>query len=275
MGDSDEIVLYFRGEPKCYKKLRPSVMRTPHESRGDSEREMLRDLISRQPDEFNRMTSALAQWMLAQHHSLPTRFLDVTKNPLIALFFACEEEDQYNGTLHIFAVPRSLIKPFDSDTVSVIANFAKLSLHEQELLLGRSDPPNNKHRSQSDYSEAMRRLYQSIRVEKSYFDERIDPRDFYRVFVLEPQQSFERIRTQSGAFIASAFHERFEGDEITLKWNRDIPAYAHFTPTVPSERKCGLLKDLQRLNITRETLFPGLDESARAVKESHLSGGTP
>ncbi len=270
--DSDEIVLYFRGEPKCYRELRPSVMRTHQDERGDSEREMLRDLISRQPDAFSGMTSALSQWMLAQHHSLPTRFLDVTKNPLTALFFACEQEDKYDGVLHIFAVRRSLIKPFDSDIVSVISNFAKLSLHEQELLLGRPSPPNNSHRSQRNYSEAMRQLYQSIRVEKAYFDEWIDPKDFYRVFVVEPQQSFERIRTQSGAFIASAFHERFERDEM-LKWNSEIPAYAHFMPIIPSKQKCGLMKDLQRLNITRETLFPGLDESARAVKNFHLNRG--
>ena len=65
----------------------------------------------------------------------------------------------------------------------------------------------------------MRLLYQLIRQEKPYFEERIDPRDLYQVFVVEPQQSSERLRAQAGAFLVSAFHERFERDEI-LKWNK-------------------------------------------------------
>ena len=60
----------------------------------------------------------------------------------------------------------------------------------------------------------MRILYQLIRQEKSYFDERIDLRDLYKVYVVEPQLSSERIRAQAGAFLVSAFHERLERDEI-------------------------------------------------------------
>ena len=110
----------------------------------------------------------------------------------------------------------------------------------------------------------MRRLYRLIRLEKPDFEELLDPRDLFRVLVVEPQQSFERVRAQSGAFLVSAFHERFERCEV-LKYNRDIPIYDHFTLQVRKKDKQQILNELRVLNISRETLYPGLDEAAKAV----------
>ena len=118
----------------------------------------------------------------------------------------------------------------------------------------------------------MNRLYQFIRLEKPSFQERIDPIDLLRVVVVEPRRSFERIRVQSGAFLISAFHERFEEVEIQ-KSTTNLPIYDHYTLGVPNGPtgtiKGTIREDLETFNITRETMFPGLDEAARSVKEHH------
>ena len=119
------------------------------------------------------------------------------------------------------------------------------------------------------YSNALNRLYHLIRQEKPNFKKLIDPRDFFRVFIVEPQQSFERIRAQSGAFLISAFHERFEQHEV-LQWNSGIPIYHHFMIEVPKASKQHIINELRLLNVTRETLFPGLDESAKAITDRYL-----
>ena len=265
--------LYLRGHDVSDWKLTPSVTRSPKEGETDvrgKEGEMLTDLMSRRPEEFSNTNSALSQWVLAQHHRLKTRLLDITRNPLVALFFACDGEKYQgeDGALHIFAVPNQLVRTFNSDSISVVANFAKLSPLEQDTLLGRQVDDERPEEKSSRYSTALVRLYHNIGYEKPNFKERIDPRDFYRVFIVQPERSVERLRSQSGAFLVSAFHDRFEPGEI-VKANPGVPRYEHYRFVVPSGCKKTILSELALLNVTRETLFPGLDEATQAVMRDH------
>ena len=254
---------YFRGEARLWR-LRPSVMRSLRLR--NAEGHMLTELITSRPHDFSNVGHAIDQWVLAQHHGLQTRLLDVTRNPLVALFFACESlvSTQADGRLHIFAVPPSLVKPYNSDSVSIVANFAKLSFSEQSTLLGK------RRESTWDYKGAMRKLYHFIGDEKPHFSERIDPRDLFRVFVVEPKHSFEKIGVQSGAFLVSAFHERFERETISRCYC-GTPVYEHFTLTIPTSAKPKIIEELRLLNITRDTLFPSLAEAANAATVRQLT----
>lgn len=262
---------YFRGEGSARWKLSPVIMRKTAETLRDDEGKMLLDLMSQRPGDFIGVNSALSQWVLAQHHGLKTRLLDITRNPLVALFYACQDRKYKKGLLHVFVVPKRLVKTFESDSISVVANFAKLPREEQDLLMGGGINDLTEEYSLKDkevFPHIMGRLYHYIKQEKPYFKERIEMRDLFRVFVVEPKQSFERIRVQSGAFLISAFHQRFETQEIQ-KRNKTIPVYHHYRITVPLESKKKILNELQFLNIRREVLLPGLDEVAEAIVEKY------
>ena len=281
---NEGFTLYFRGERDRAWDLRPSVMRPSDDDTfrlRTHEGEMLRELISRRPEDFRGMTSALEQMVVAQHHGLKTRLLDVTRNPCVALFSACDRRDAagnshdnaMDGRLHVFAVQKALIKPFDSDTISIISNFAKLDRGHQNLLVGKTGEDSQSEDPdipiQYIYSEAMRRLYHFIREEKPQFEKLIDPRDLFHVFIVEPKQSFERIRAQEGAFIISAFHERFEREQI-LSRTKNLPVYRYETMIVPQEKKELILEQLGLLNFNRETLYPSLDEVADRITHRYL-----
>ena len=270
--DIPDIQFYFRGVSQCLP-LEPSAMRglqIDGESHRYAESDLLVDLISRRPEEFEGEGSAIGQLVLARHYGLRTRLLDITRNPLVALFHACVDDDRLYGMLHVFAVPRAMIKPFNSDRISIITNFARLTNAEQELLLGfRKEDGLGSDESIDglDYKATMRRLYHFIKQEKSYFEERIEFRDLLRVFVVEPRQSFDRIRAQSGAFLISAFHRKFERLKVR-SWNERIPVYDHYPLRVPPKNKKEILDELTFLNITWETLYPGLEKAANAVNQA-------
>ena len=274
--EESEKRLYFRGESSTGWKLEPSVMRSNKVGRPyrSYEGQMLLELLSKRPEDFGNSKNALDLWVRAQHHGLKTRMLDITRNPLVALFYACggfdSTDNRHNGRIHVFSVPLNLIKPFNSDTISIITNFSKLSRQEQNCILGRTSDT-SVHPSVKDksfmYEKSINRLYHFIRQEKSYFMEVIDPRDFFRVFVVEPTQSIERIRSQSGAFLISAFHERMERREIVGR-NENTPVYGHVEIDVSRNARERILKELQFLGISRESLFPSLDETAKAITNS-------
>ena len=302
---------YFRGEPCARWSLLPTVMRGKHDSLRLFESELLTGLKTEVPAAFSSCEYAIDELAIARHFGLPARLLDITRNPLVGAFWATERHEQHepqpwerelegadcetdcacsdpngecNGRLHVFAIPRRMVCAFDSDRVSVVANFARLSLVQQDYLLTRG-PGDVDFHDHSGYDivadwprvglgESMTTLLHNIRKEKPYFAPRIDIRDLFRVFVVEPRRSFDRIRAQSGAFMLSAFHRRFEGAEVA-KHLMGTRLYDHHVLTIPADKKRKFREELSWFGINAQTLKADVESAAEAVTDrfTRLSPG--
>ncbi|MCY3413712.1 MAG: FRG domain-containing protein [Candidatus Heimdallarchaeota archaeon] len=68
-------------------------------------REIKNFIESKMADKFRDSLASddITWWMLTQHHSgFDTRLLDITRNALIALYFACEHHPDKDGYVYVF-----------------------------------------------------------------------------------------------------------------------------------------------------------------------------
>lgn len=98
-----EGVVIYRGVSDASYDLLPSVGRWkgPETSRIHFERQVIEDFKSRAIGYLNIQPRNQWEWLfLAQHHGLPTRLLDWSSSPLVALHFASREDKQTDFALY-------------------------------------------------------------------------------------------------------------------------------------------------------------------------------
>ncbi|MFI3249542.1 MAG: FRG domain-containing protein [Eubacteriales bacterium] len=96
---------YFRGQEDDNFKLLPSLARYKRGGDGDlftEEASMIELCKFKMPEIFTDELSPVDLLAMLQHYGIPTRLMDVTSNPLVALYFACCASPDKDGEVVIF-----------------------------------------------------------------------------------------------------------------------------------------------------------------------------
>lgn len=186
-------------------------------------------------DHENVMPESKLAWLsIMQHYGVPTRLLDFTESPYVALYFALEAYDPHSSNdLAIFAL-----------------DYSEIMNRSIEHISAKDDA----------FKETRSSIYEK---QDEIFEKVVDRFSYDIVWITEPRQLNARLDRQSGSFLLSGnrglkIQEVLESDPYS-----NVPMYKYI---VHRNLYQGVFALLRKMNITSKSLYGDLDGLARSIR---------
>jgi hypothetical protein len=224
----------FRGQQDATNDLTTSLVRLRGAS-AQLERHLLRNF--RKYAHRDTRNETFWDWLaVAKHHGLPTRVLDWTHSPYVALHFATASTSAYG-----------------EDGVVWSVDYVQAAKHLPETLRRILDEEGSNSFTTAMVARAATTLGELDRL--------AEDDDF--VLFLEPPSLDDRIVNQYALFsLMSSPEARLD------KWLEERPGVGRRI-VVPAELKWEVRDKLDQANVTERVLFPGLDGIARWLRRHY------
>lgn len=262
-----ELSFFYRGENSRKYISQPSLFRLPN---CNIEHQLINELILAKPDEFINyeldMFSSIAKM---QHFGLPTRLLDISKNPLVSLWFACQKnnfsgKDSDGKFIFIAGYP---YLP-NSNRAKILSYFASNGF----------DPSLNECNPDALYF--LRDKLTHLGIVLPYYNSKFDVDNFNVYYqsticqdtIIMPQYTNDRIKMQQGAFIMFGNKSPIFPTKIPHSIEESDPNgfdYYYSISYIPSSSKQNILLELNEIGINESFIFPDLEHTISSIKNKY------
>lgn len=226
----------YRGMNDAQKTLKTSLARLggPY---AKLERHLLRNF---KKYAHTNVLSGQSNWnwlALAQHHGLPSRLLDWTYSPYVALHFAMNDLQRFNDDGVIWVLNYVKLNQFLPDNLKAVIESEQSNTFTAEML-----------------DSVCRTLDELDGLEKEPF-----------LLFLEPPSLDDRIVNQFALFSLLS-----NANTLLDDWLEDHDQFCERV-IIPAELKWEIRDKLDQANITERVLFPGLDGLSQWLKRQYSS----
>lgn len=268
-GSNEE--LFFRGQKTDFWDVIPSIFRGNFLS---VEHTLMQVPLLKAPYEFTSINNDFEIMTKYQHYGMCTRLLDLTTNPLVALYFACEEygdvcykgiedegdteEQEANGVIFFnkkYSVSTNEIN------IKVISSLSQIDLSNDNTL-----------------ESILRKLTERQAIPKE-LEERWKSKEHYEEFIniiqnnyiVTPTYNNERLSRQCGMFLLAGcfnfvYTESIRESSIEKGYKDLRDEFDRKFFYIPGEKKKEILEELDTYNINEATLFPELEHQLSYIK---------
>ncbi len=180
----------------------------------------------------------------AQHFGVPTRFLDWSSNPLVALYFACNSSETNDGVVWCLHKMNYLRFSSEHDVDGRLNNLNGIQLFNlyEEMLDNKKDLPC------------------PIIYIPNYIDSRMSMQSSYFMLWGNDQRPLDQI-------IGEEYYIQYKPSSDGVRsYGIEQGTKIFMKLMIPSDRKQPLLRNLDMLGINKKTLFPGLDGLGEHLK---------
>ena len=262
--------IFYRGVADVNYQTIPSAYRGNNQK---YENRFINDIRVSNPD-FVQGKTYIDELSALQHYWCPTRLLDLTRNPLVALYFACADVLEPNhkatdGAVLFFLAKEEDILHSNSDIVLILTALSHLSETHKQQLFGICDSEirlNGKNAKLNGpkitTKTSVKKLYQEI-LRVTNFDKEILCMDLLQSFYVQPAYNNLRIRAQSGLFLINGL----SGSIRECEMRNENKIFAKII--IPYANKRKILADLDQVGISNRTLFPEIEDTVKYLKNKY------
>lgn len=265
--------LFFRGQAVDYWDIRPSIFR---DSMLSIEHYLMSEPLRQVPSEFVNLGDSFEIMEKYQHYGMCTRLLDMTTNPLVALYFACEryakeeyknlesdviEEMSPQGIVY-FKEENMPLKYNDLD-VKIISRLASYDLNDAYTL-----------------EQVVRQLCEDGIISNEQAIRWSDEKGLLEfihicqgVCTVLPIMNNDRLIRQNGAFLLPGkFNVSYRGDNLqdAIMTKAESNLREEFDRTffyINDDSKEKIRIELEHCNISEANLFPELEYQLKYIRK--------
>lgn len=251
-------VRFYRGEEECFTTVISSLYRLKNKDGSTIEfveKNLIREAKIRFPEIVAECTDNIEMLIKFQHYGLPTRLLDITSNPLIALYIACKKkEGESDGRVMV-------CKSNETDYIDVKTIGAILGIYGITRL------------------ESIIKKIEHLALFIGFDKEKIElflQKTIDKPLLFRAPQSNPRIKVQQGAFVLTPFKVIIPGHSCDVDYTDnetgklDEMFDMEKTIVIDKEYKKTILDDLDIMGYNEATIFPEEEHKMNYIKEHYM-----
>lgn len=246
------------------------------------ESRLINDLYNLHPNEFKGCRSDFEMIAKMRHYGLPTRFIDFSRNPNVALWVACEEFENKDGLIYVLDSQQDVMPIRMAEILCKFARFdSGFDMIDERGVYNQIGIDNLKYYIQSMWCFGNSMFFEPPRIDQREINQEsvflAECNELYQVYWDNngQQQRVWLDEDNHQLFINTHFKklpENLLDDHLVCGLLKSVDSYSFYHDIqiiIPSASKESMLKELNFRGINRAFMYPTIDNSVEVIKRRY------